>query len=210
MFQDLADATGAGYSRFIRTTDKDHVEAVEHLWKALEDAGHIYKGSHEGWYSVSDETFYPESQIRPAQDSELTAQQKESNEAIMVSTETGSFVEWSSEENYKFRLSSFQEQIIEWLETNSRAVVPQIRYEALLDEVKSGLADLSISRPRSRLSWGIPVPNDKDHTMYVWIDALTNYLTVAGYPWKEAGGTHSDQQGCWPPDSMVIGKDIIR
>lgn len=188
------------------------MQAVEHLWKALQDAGHIYKGSHEGWYSVSDETFYPEAQIRAAESHELSGQaEAEGDRKVMISTETGSVVEWSSEENYKLRLSNFQDKIVDWLESNPQAIVPQSRYQALLDEVRMGLADLSISRPRTRLSWGISVPNDTEHTMYVWIDALTNYLTVSGYPWQEAAkGADNRQQRCWPPDSMVIGKDIIR
>lgn len=194
-FKDLADAAGAQYTRFIRTTDKDHIEAVNELWNQLEKRGYIYKGTHEGWYAESDETFYSASQVVPVQE----------GQKLMKSKETGSLVEWSSEDNYKFKLSEFQQPLLDWLEANPDAILPHSRRDKLIAELKLGLEDLSVSRPRTRLHWGIPVPSDKDHTIYVWLDALTNYLTVAGYPWKG-----DDTKGCWPSDVQVIGKDIIR
>jgi methionyl-tRNA synthetase len=194
-FRALAEAAGARDFRFIRTTDADHIEAVKELWKQLEQRDYIYKSTHEGWYAVSDEAFYTASQI--------VASKEDSN--VMLSVETGSVVEWSSEETYKFKLSSFQQPILDWLESHPEAIVPSSRRDDLVEEVKQGLSDLSISRPKSRLQWGIAVPSDEEHVIYVWLDALTNYLTVAGYPWK-----NKKDMGCWPSDVQIIGKDIIR
>lgn len=193
-FRALAHDAGVNCTRFIRTTDADHIKSVNHLWKRLSDLGFIYKGKHEGWYSTSDEAFYTSTQIQTCSE----------NSNKMVSTETGSVVEWSSEENYKFRLSVFQEPLLAWLDDNPDAVLPASRRDSLKEELREGLTDLSISRPRSRLHWGIPVPDDESHTIYVWLDALTNYLTVSGYPWS------STDMGCWPADLHVIGKDILR
>jgi methionyl-tRNA synthetase len=131
-------------------------------------------------------------------------------ETRKVATESGSAVEWTEEENYKFRLSAFQDRLITWL-TEDGVVHPAWLREELLTTLKSQtLPDLSISRPRSRLSWGIPVPGDEQHTIYVWVDALTNYLTVLGYPWAagEGGGVGRDEG--WPADVQVVGKDIVR
>lgn len=191
-FKQLADASNIEYSRFIRTTDADHRLAVEHLWRTLSDRGHIYKGSHQGWYAVSDEAFYPQTQVK-----EVVVDGVKQ----MQSVETGAKVEWSQEENYKFRLSAFQQPLLEWLRANPAAIRPEQKYVEVLQEVKAGLADLSISRPSSRLSWGIPVPDDAEHSIYVWVDALTNYLTVAGYPASASA---------WPADVHVVGKDIVR
>ncbi|KAG8888063.1 methionyl-tRNA synthetase, partial [Tulasnella sp. 403] len=138
-----------------------------------------------------------------------------------VSKETGSKVEWMEEENYKFRLSAFREPLIEWLDENPRAIIPESRYKEVYNSLAehhfvdgkkvylNPLEDLSVSRPRSRLSWGIPVPNDPEHTIYVWIDALTNYLTVIGYPWTSSPGSTA-LKDAWPADVQVIGKDIVR
>jgi methionyl-tRNA synthetase len=195
IFRGLPEAACARKHRFIRTTDESHIKAVEHVWDQLEQRGFIYKSTHEGWYAVSDEAFYTASQVIPSS----------KDSTVMVSAETGSVVEWSSEVTYKFKLSKFQQPILDWLEANPDAIVPASRRDDLVDELKKGLSDLSISRPKSRLQWGITVPSDKEHVIYVWLDALTNYLTVAGYPWKDSEGT-----GCWPSDVQIIGKDIIR
>ncbi|PWN49843.1 hypothetical protein IE53DRAFT_387914 [Violaceomyces palustris] len=200
-FKDLARAANVSYTRFIRTTDPDHREAVHHLWRQMVRSGHIYKGKHSGWYSVSDEAFFPESQVREVTD-------LKTGESYMESIETGSRLEWSEEENYKFRLAEFRERLIDWLEKDTKAIQPAKRHAEVLSELKSGLSDLSVSRPSSRLSWGIPVPDDPGHSIYVWVDALTNYLTVSGYPWKEDFGSESNR--CWPADVHVVGKDIIR
>lgn len=120
--------------------------------------------------------------------------------------ETGKEVDWTEEENYHFRLSAFRDQLLEFYEANPRWIIPRTRHLDIENAVKAGLADLSISRPSSRLTWGIPVPEDPSHTIYVWLDALVNYITKAGYPWSPdkpfAGG--------WPADVQVIGKDITR
>jgi methionyl-tRNA synthetase len=141
--------------------------------------GAIYKGHHEGWYSVVDECFYKESQTEIREDP--------SGAKIKVSKETGSAVEWTSEENYCFKLSKFQEALKKHYETYPEAIIPRTYYEDVMKALSEPLEDLSISRPRSRLSWGIEVPGDPEQTIYVWFDALVNYLTVTGYPWLESG-----------------------
>lgn len=193
-FQALADEANIAYTRFIRTTDADHSVAVTAFWQTLVDRGYVYLGKHEGWYAVSDEAFYPDAQVQ---------QVTRNGETWHESIETGQRVEWTAETNYKFRLSAFQAPLLAWLEANPRAVQPRGMYERVLSEVREGLSDLSISRPRARLHWGIPVPNDAEHTMYVWVDALINYLTAVGY----AGGAPPP---AWPADVHVVGKDIVR
>ncbi|KDQ05899.1 hypothetical protein BOTBODRAFT_39907 [Botryobasidium botryosum FD-172 SS1] len=199
-FKELARAGTISNTRFIRTTDKSHVKAVQYLWRKLRARGLIYKGSHSGWYAVSDECFYTDAQVRTAVDP-ITKKE------IKVSIETGKQVEWTEEENYKFRLSAFREPLISWLQSNPTAIYPPKRHAEVLASLTSGpLADLSVSRLRSRLSWGIEVPEDPEHTIYVWLDALINYMTFAGYPWHDG---QSDGKG-WPPNIMTVGKDIIR
>ncbi|KAF8688652.1 Class-I aminoacyl-tRNA synthetase, partial [Rhizoctonia solani] len=196
-FKILALNSNISHTRFIRTTDSDHVLAVKRFWKRLVEGGHIYKGTHSGWYSVSDECFYPESQIQEITDSKT-------GNSYMVSKETGQRVEWSEEENYKFKLSNFRQPLIDWLQSNPQVICPEPYYRFVLDSLindENATSDLSVSRPRSRLQWGIQVPGDQEHTIYVWLDALANYLTVAGYP---------DKTIAWPADISVIGKDIIR
>ncbi|PWN37681.1 uncharacterized protein FA14DRAFT_166767 [Meira miltonrushii] len=199
-FNDLADAAGVEYTRFIRTTDTDHIETVKTLWDQLLRDGFIYKGTHSGWYSVVDEAFYTQTQVK----------QSEEDSKLMVSIETGNVVEWTEEENFKFRLSLFEEPIRTWLKGHSARIVPYTRYQATLQELDEGLQDLSISRPKSRLQWGIEVPNDSEQTMYVWFDALLNYVTVSGYPWNGAKAGGEEVLGSWPADTQIVGKDIIR
>lgn len=124
----------------------------------------------------------------------------------MVSTETGQEVEWAEETNYHFKLSAMRENLLEFYAKNPDFIVPAARYKAVVEEVTSGLSDLSISRPRSRLSWGIPVPSNEEQTIYVWLDALVNYITVTGYPWTPG----KESIGGWPADVHVVGKDIVR
>ncbi|GAA6001086.1 hypothetical protein JCM10207_007406 [Rhodosporidiobolus poonsookiae] len=204
-FRDLAKAANVDYQVFIRTTEERHRTAVEHVWRELCDRGFIYKSSYAGWYAVSDEAYVPEGQVAEVID-------PKSGEKYMASTETGTRVEWMEEQNYKFRLSAFREPLLKWLQSTPLPVQPPSRSTALvsslLQPTSTDLNDLSISRPSSRLSWGIRVPDDPEHTIYVWIDALVNYLTVAGYPWK--GGEAFAQGKVWPPDLQVVGKDIIR
>src|SRR5271167_3185200 len=154
---------------FIRTTEPEHKYAVQHFWvyllcsqtynqTILEEHGHIYKGMHEGWYSVTDECFYKESQIEDRQDSV--------GMPIKVSKETGSTVEWTLEENYCFRLSAFCERMKEYYLNNPASIVPKTYYQDVLNALDTGLEDISISRPRGRLTWGIEVPGDSEQTIY--------------------------------------------
>ncbi|KAG1742256.1 tRNA synthetases class I (M)-domain-containing protein [Suillus paluster] len=192
-FRRLGTCANISNTVFLRTTEARHREAVEHVWRRLAAQDLIYKGTYSGWYSISDECFYTDSQVTHPPSSPTP-----------VSIETGSAVEWSSESNYKFRLSSFRERLLDYYTANPNSIYPSAHRERLIQTLKDEpLDDLSISRPRERLSWGIPVPGDTSHTMYVWFDALTVYLTGVGFP--------AEQQGSlWPPNIQVIGKDIVR
>ncbi|KAL2815599.1 putative methionyl-tRNA synthetase [Aspergillus cavernicola] len=196
-FQDLAKAAEVDYNHFIRTTDPAHKEAVQYFWEMLQHRGYIYTAKHEGWYSVSDETFYPQSQVHLSLD-------PATGEKRMVSIETGKEVEWSSETNYHFRLSAFQDRLLELYKTGF--IAPSHYRHSVVKAVSSGLSDLSISRPAERLTWGISVPGDNTQTIYVWLDALVNYLTKAGYPFPPGEGARLG----WPADVHVVGKDIVR
>jgi methionyl-tRNA synthetase len=188
VFKGLAAKSGIDYDRFIRTTDPDHIEAVTHFWNVLKHEGWIYEGDHEGWYAVSDETFYPQTQI------------KEAN-GRWYSIESGSEVKLTKEKNYFFRLSEFRQNLIDHLEQNPQWIIPEQKHLELLNELKTQpFSDLSISRPSSRLKWGISVPDDDSQRIYVWIDALVNYLTSVSYPTVNE---------FWPA-THLIGKDIIR
>lgn len=125
---------------------------------------------------------------------------------LQVSVETGKEVEWTSEVNYRFRLSMFKDQLLQFYEDNPNFIVPANRMKEIVQAVSSGLEDLSVSRPSSRLTWGIPVPGDDSQTIYVWVDALLNYITKIGYPWSPS----QDHMSGWPADVQVIGKDITR
>ncbi|KAI8982782.1 tRNA synthetases class I (M)-domain-containing protein [Trametes punicea] len=198
-FRNLIEKANVSCTRFTRTTEEQHCDAVSHLWRELDARGLIYRGRHEGWYSVSDETFYPASQV---------ARQEKDGVVYHISTTSGSRVEWQEEDNYKFRLSAFQSSLMAYYATNPDAVQPPQFQADVVNALQEPLEDLSISRKRSRLFWGIPVPNDPEHTIYVWIDALTTYLSSVGYPWTATGGDgHAEG---WPPDVQVIGKDILR
>ncbi|KAJ2793422.1 methionyl-tRNA synthetase, partial [Coemansia guatemalensis] len=197
-FRELMAAANAKPTDFIRTTDKRHYEAVSHFWKLLVERGFIYKGEHSGWYAVSDEAFYTEGQIEERTDP-ATGKQG------MFAIESGQPVEWVSEVNYKFRLSMFRDRLVEWIEENPNVIYPKIRRNEVLEWLKAGLDDLSVSRPRDRLRWGVPVPGDDQHTIYVWVDALINYATVDGFPWNS-----DSQPSFFPPDVQVVGKDIVR
>ncbi|XP_034545574.1 methionine--tRNA ligase, mitochondrial isoform X2 [Notolabrus celidotus] len=193
-FQHLFSTCNISYTDYIRTTEQRHREAVEHFWSVLWNKGLIYKGSYEGWYSTQDESFLTPSQVVDALDS--------SGEEIKVSLESGHKVEWMKEENYMFRLSAFRSQLLNWLRGNPGAVQPERFYHAVLQWLQEDLPDLSVSRQRSRLQWGIPVPGDPGQTIYVWLDALVNYLTVAGYP--------EQHNRWWNVAHHVVGKDILK
>ncbi len=171
---------------FIRTTEKRHHEAAQALWKKLEDAGQIYKSSYRGWYAVRDEAYYEESELLDGK------------------APTGSPVEWMEEDSYFFRLSAWERPLLDYYEANPQAIAPIGRRNEVLSFIKGGLRDLSISR--TKFSWGVAVPSDPQHVMYVWIDALTNYITALGYPNVEG----DEFQTFWPEIIHLIGKDILR
>ncbi|KAL2162705.1 hypothetical protein VTH06DRAFT_6541 [Thermothelomyces fergusii] len=199
-FEELAQLSRIEYDRFIRTTDHDHVQAVEHFWFLLRKTGLVYEAKHEGWYSVSDECFYPESQVVKHQDPFTGA-------VYMASAETKNKVEWVEEKNYCFRMTELRDRLLDFYEKNPGWIEPAYRMNEVVDWVKNHLEDLSISRPVQRLTWGIRAPDDPTQTIYVWVDALINYLTAAGYPNWIPGEGH---KGGWPADLHIIGKDILR
>lgn len=158
----------------------------QHFWKVLTERGYIYKGTYSGWYSVRDECFYNESEL------------------IDGKAPTGAEVEWvAKEESYFFKLSEFEDKLLEWYEKNPDCIAPSSRRNEVLSFVKGGLKDLSVSR--TSFQWGVPVPGDEDHVMYVWIDALANYISALGYPEK---GNNFEK--FWPAALHVVGKDILR
>ncbi|KAL9942167.1 hypothetical protein ACHAQF_004452 [Verticillium nonalfalfae] len=199
-FRQLAAACGLDNDFFVRTTDADHVDAVQHFWHLLRAGGHVYESTHSGWYCVSDECFYAEDEVERA----IVPQ---TGRTIMASIATGSEVEWTEEKNYHFRMKAMRDRLLQFYDDNPDWIVPRARMNEVVSWVRHNLEDLSISRPVSRLDWGIRVPDDPSQTIYVWVDALINYLTKAGFPAWAPGDEHS---GGWPADVHVIGKDIVR
>ncbi|XP_011341518.1 methionine--tRNA ligase, mitochondrial isoform X2 [Ooceraea biroi] len=195
-FKEMCDRFEVDYSRFIRTTEKQHCDAVHHFWRLLEERGHIYLGNYSGWYCVSDEAFLS--------DSELVEQKDPSGKVFKVSADSGNLVEWMEEKNYKFRLSAFQNDLKYWLK-DENTVRPALYHKMLSQWVEEGtcLQDLSISRVRSKVPWAIPSPYDESQSIYVWMDALVNYLTALGYP-------NESFKEFWPPTIQIIGKDILK
>ena len=190
-FKDLCKILNLSNADFIRTTENRHKVSVQHLWKELEKSGDIYLSKYSGWYSVSDEAFYNEDEI-------------EIKENIKVSISSGSKVEWVEEESYFFKLSKWQDKLIEYYEKNPDFILPKSRNNEVVSFVKSGLKDLSISR--KSFSWGIKVPSNKEHVIYVWLDALTNYISALKYP----DTSNTLYKNFWPADVHIIGKDILR
>ncbi|KAF2077111.1 hypothetical protein CYY_001558 [Polysphondylium violaceum] len=201
-FRELFDFSNIKYDDYIRTTEPRHKVAVEAMWNRLLERGYIYKGKYQGWYCMSDESFLTNSQVTEGM-SPVTPTNPVSKKC-MVSLESGHVVEWLEEENYMFKLSAFKEDIEKWLDNNK--VYPLVYENQIRHLLKDGLKDLSISRPTSRCSWGIPVPNDPSQTIYVWLDALTNYMTVTGYPHTDA----NDPNSYWSNVCHIIGKDIVK
>ncbi|KAJ3960772.1 methionyl-tRNA synthetase [Colletotrichum tropicale] len=199
-FRDLAQVIGMDNDYFIRTTDPDHMEAVQHFWFLLKEKGFIYESKHEGWYCVSDECFYAANEV------ERTLVPS-TGRTVMASIETGNEVEWVEEKNYHFRMTALKDRLLKFYEENPDWIVPRARQKEVIAWVQNNLEDLSISRPVQRLDWGIRVPDDPSQTIYVWVDALINYLTKAGFPTWQPGKEH---EGGWPADVHVIGKDIVR
>jgi methionyl-tRNA synthetase len=185
-FREVCRLLNISEDEFIRTTEPRHARAVQALWRELERRGEIYLGRFAGWYAVRDEAFYDESEL------------------VGGRAPSGAEVEWFEEENYFFRLSAWQQRLLAHYEANPDAVAPRGRRNEVISFVKGGLQDLSISR--TSLSWGVPVPGHPGHVVYVWLDALINYITAAGYP-----DTGSDAfASLWPADLHVVGKDILR
>ena len=190
-FRNLSNTLNLSNTDFIRTTEDRHKKTVQYLWSQLEKNDDIYLSKYSGWYSVSDEAFYTEEEIS----------EKEDNK---IATTSGSPVEWIEEESYFFRLSKWQDSLLEYYENNPDFISPKSRKNEVISFVKSGLKDLSISR--KAFSWGIKVPNNPEHVIYVWLDALTNYISALNYP-----DTDDDLfKNFWPASVHLIGKDILR
>ena len=189
-FRELWEKLDISYDDYIRTTEERHVRGVQELWRRVEAAGDVYLGAYAGWYAVRDEAFYAESELVEGAGGERLAP-------------TGAEVEWVEEPSYFFRLSRFQEPLLEHYEKNPGFIRPESRRNEVMSFVRGGLRDLSLSR--TSFQWGIPVPGDAKHVIYVWFDALSNYLTAPGF---DEGGTHEGSP--WPADQHFIGKDILR
>ncbi|KAG6867932.1 hypothetical protein C0993_009414 [Termitomyces sp. T159_Od127] len=193
-FRKLAEKAQVSHTVFMRTTLPEHHNTVESIWKALMEKDLIYTATYSGWYSITDECFYTDAQI------------VEDPLNGMISRETGSVVEQHTEVNYMFRLSAFNESLLAHYRSGEHVFPPQHNAFILQTLEQKPLEDLSVSRPSSRLSWGIPVPGDPEQTIYVWFDALLVYLSGIGYPWKGDQGLGAG----WPVDLQIIGKDILR
>ena len=190
-FKDLSKTLNLSNTDFIRTTEDRHKKTVQHLWSLLEKNDDIYLSNYSGWYSVSDEAFYNEDEIEEIDGKKIAKSSK-------------SAVEWIEEESYFFRLSKWQKPLLEFYENNPDFILPESRKNEVISFVKSGLKDLSVSRKTFR--WGIPVPSNDKHIIYVWLDALTNYLSALNYP-----DTNNDLfKKFWPASIHLIGKDILR
>jgi len=190
-FRDLSQTLNLTNTDFIRTTEERHKKTVQHLWKELEKNDDIYLSKYSGWYSVSDEAFYNEDEI-------------ETIDGVKRSISSKSSVEWIEEESYFFRLSKWEKPLLEYYEAHPNFIAPESRKNEVISFVKSGLKDLSVSR--KSFSWGIKVPNNNDHVIYVWLDALTNYISALNYP-----NTNDELfKNFWPASIHLIGKDILR
>ncbi|MFJ5369204.1 methionine--tRNA ligase [Bosea sp. CER48] len=189
-FQEMEQTLGCSFDRFIRTTDPDHKVSTDELWRRMEANGDIYLAKYSGWYSVRDEAFYGEEETTLQPDGTRLGGQ-------------GTPVEWVEEESYFFRLAKYQDALLKLYEDVSDFISPETRKNEIVSFVKGGLEDLSISR--TTFDWGLSVPGDPKHVMYVWVDALNNYLTGTGFPDAANARAHY-----WPADVHIIGKDIVR
>ncbi len=190
-FRNLSEILNLTNTDFIRTTESRHKTSVQHLWRELEKNDDIYLSKYSGWYSVSDEAFYSEEEI-------------EEINGLKVATSSKSTVEWVDEESYFFRLSKWEKPLLEFYEKNPGFISPEARKNEVVSFVKSGLKDLSISR--KSFSWGIKVPGNENHVIYVWLDALTNYISALNYP----NTKEKLFKSFWPASIHLIGKDILR
>jgi methionyl-tRNA synthetase len=190
LFQQMCDTLNVSYDRFIRTSQSDHYRASQAIWTAMAERGDLYLDRYEGWYSVRDEAYYEEEELSAAEDGSKLSPQ-------------GTPVEWTVEESWFFRLSKYQQPLLDLYAANPEFIRPESRRNEVVRFVEGGLKDLSISR--TSFDWGVPVPGSDNHVMYVWLDALTNYITGLGYPddtelWRRY----------WPADVHLIGKDVVR
>ncbi|HYE29550.1 MAG TPA: methionine--tRNA ligase [Allosphingosinicella sp.] len=191
IFKKMDDRLDISYDRFIRTTEPAHHRASQAIWRAMAEKGDLYLGRYEGWYSVRDEAYYDESELIDGADGGRLSPQ-------------GTPVEWTVEESWFFRLSAYQEPLLAHYRNHPGFIRPESRRNEVLRFVEGGLSDLSVSR--TSFDWGVRVPGDERHVMYVWLDALTNYITGVGYP-----DTQSETyRRFWPADLHVIGKDVVR
>ena len=190
-FRAMADAMNISYDDYIRTTEERHKKSCSELWQRIEANGHIFLGHYEGWYAVRDEAFYDEGELTTRPDGSKVAP-------------SGAPVEWVREPSYFFDLSKWQDKLLQFYEDNPDFIAPTSRRNEVVSFVKGGLIDLSVSR--TTFDWGIPVPGAAGHVMYVWLDALTNYITAAGFPDESA----ESWKKFWPADVHFVGKDIIR
>jgi len=189
-FRDMCHALDISYDEFVRTSEPRHYEASATIWRAMEANGDLYLDRYEGWYSVRDEAFYDESELIEGEGGEKLSPQ-------------GTPVDWTAEETWFFRLSRYQEPLLALYRDNPEFIRPESRRNEVLRFVEGGLKDLSVSR--TSFDWGVPVPGSPGHVMYVWVDALTTYMTGVGYPNIEGDFTRF-----WPADVHLIGKDIVR
>jgi len=190
-FRDLADFMNFSHDDFIRTTEERHRHSVQDLWRRLMDKGEVYLGSYAGWYAVRDEAFYDEGELTKGPGGIRTAP-------------SGAPVEWVEEPSYFFKLSSWGDRLLAFYDANPDFIAPVSRRNEVVSFVNGGLRDLSVSR--TTFKWGVPVPGDDAHIMYVWLDALTNYITAVGFPETDTG----EYATYWPADLHMVGKDILR
>ena len=190
LFQKMCDTLNVSYDLFIRTSQPDHYRASQTIWKAMEERGDLYLDRYEGWYSVRDEAYYEPDELTSAEDGGKLSPQ-------------GTPVEWTVEESWFFRLSKYQQPLLDHYATHPEFIQPESRRNEVIRFVEGGLKDLSISR--TSFDWGVPVPGSNSHVMYVWLDALTNYITGLGYPDET-----ELWQRYWPADVHLIGKDVVR
>ena len=190
-FKDLTKTLNLSNDDFIRTTEERHYKSVEAIWDRLVKSGDIYLDKYSGWYSISDEAYYDEDEI-------------EEKDNKKISKVSGSVVDWVEEESYFFKLSSWSKKLLDFYKKNKDFILPLSRRNEVLSFVEKGLKDLSVSR--TSFNWGIPVPKNKKHVIYVWLDALTNYISALDFPDIE----NKNYKNFWPADVHVIGKDILR
>ncbi|HEV2594188.1 MAG TPA: methionine--tRNA ligase [Sphingomicrobium sp.] len=190
LFQDMCDTLNVSYDRFIRTSQADHYRASQAIWNAMEARGDLYLDRYEGWYSVRDEAYYEAEELVSAEDGSKLSPH-------------GTPVEWTVEESWFFRLSNYQQALLDHYRANPDFIRPESRRNEVVRFVEGGLKDLSISR--TSFDWGVPVPGSSQHVMYVWLDALTNYITGLGYPDKT-----ELWERYWPANIHLIGKDVVR